>query len=358
MIRWFTISALFLMFCGCTPHLTGGRTVDGQNSSGQEVRLQRQSIATESLLIGLDAVDDRRAWAAGTGGAYFWTDDGGQNWHSGVVPGADSLQFRDVYAPSLDEAFLLSIGPGEASRIYHTSDRGLSWEMQFTADRSDTFFDCFAFWNEKEGIAFSDAADGNFPMILTTDGGGSWSYIERTPDAQENEGGFAASGTCVVTLGDRTVLVGTGNAVQARVLRSEDGGSTWQAHEVPIEAGEAAGIASLAFRDNLHGVALGGDIARADAFTDNVATTSDGGVTWLQARRTPFPGAVYGSAYAPGTRVLVAVGPGGAAYSDDDAGSWSVLDSLTHWSVDFGSSSSGWMVGPEGRVTRIILPTD
>ena len=356
MIHSFTTSALVLIFCGCASHSTGGRIAEGQNRDRGEVRLQRQNIATESLLIGLDAIDDRRAWAAGTGGTYFWTDDGGLNWHGGVVPGADSLQFRDVYAPSLDEAFLLSIGPGEASRIYHTTDRGLLWDMQFAADRADTFFDCFAFWNEEDGIAFSDAVGGNFPLIQTTDGGGNWSYLERTPDAQENEGGFAASGTCVVTVNDQTVLVGTGNAVQARVLRSEDRGSTWQAHEVPIEAGDAAGIASLAFRDELHGVALGGDIASADVFTDNAATTSDGGRTWVKARRTPFPGAVYGSAYAPETRLLVAVGPGGAAYSIDDAGSWSILDSLTHWSVDFGSSSSGWMVGPEGRVTRIILP--
>jgi photosystem II stability/assembly factor-like uncharacterized protein len=192
-------------------------------------------------------------------------------------------------------------------------------------------------------------------MIVTTDGGSTWYDLENGPDAQENEGGFAASGTCVIALGDETVLVGTGNAERARVLRSENRGATWQVHETPMAAGEAAGITSFAFRDELHGVALGGDIANPDAFTDNVATTSDGGRTWTSGHGTPFPGAVYGSDYAPDTRLLVAVGPGGAAVSSDDAQTWSDLDSLTHWSVDFGSPSSGWMVGPGGRITRITI---
>lgn len=358
MMHAFTSSLLVLFFYGCVSHSTGDRIGEGPDRFAGEIRLQRQDSGTEILLIGLDAIDDLRAWAAGTGGTYIWTEDGGLSWSSGVVPGADSLQFRDVYAPSLDEAYLLSIGPGDASRIYHTRDRGRSWDLQFAADRTDTFFDCFAFWNGEEGIAFSDAAEGRFPMIRTTKGGSSWKYLEQTPAAQENEGGFAASGTCVVTLGDQTVLVGTGNAARARILRSNDRGSTWQTHDVPIAAGEASGVVSLAFRDERHGVALGGNIANADTFTDNAAATSDGGRSWVQAQRTPFPGAVYGSAYAPETGLLAAVGPGGAAYSLDDAHSWSMLDSLTHWSVDFGTSSSGWMVGPEGRVTRLNLPPD
>ncbi len=333
------------------------RDIAGETDAG-DIRLDRQHSGTESLLISIHAIDDQQGWAVGTGGAYVWTDDGGSSWNHGVVPGADSLQFRDVYSPAMDEAYVLSIGPGSASRIYHTSDRGHSWERQFTADHPDTFFNCFAFWNEEAGIAVSDAVDGRFPMIETSDSGAHWSYLENTPAAQENEGGFAASGTCVATSGDKTVVVGTGNAEQARILRSDDGGSTWQTYGVPIVAGEAAGIASLAFRDELRGMALGGDVGDPDAFTDNVARTSDGGRTWEQAERPPFAGAVYGSAFAPDSHLLLAVGPGGAASSHDDGRSWAMLDSLTYWGVDFGSRSSGWMVGPNGRITRITVPQD
>lgn len=328
----------------------------GEQRTGEpEFRLHGQNTGTDDLLVGLDALDDRRAWAAGVGGTFAWTDDGGENWTVGVVPGADSLQFRDVHANDIDEVYLLSIGPGAASRIYRTTDRGWTWETQFVGDRADVFFDCFAFWDDDAGLAFSDAADGRFPIIRTTDRGVTWNYVENPPTAQEGEGGFAASGTCVAAVGDRTVLIGTGNSDMARVLRSEDRGSSWQSVDMPIQGGEASGIVSLAFRDAQHGVALGGNVMDADATSPNAAATSDGGLTWILRRRPPFPGAVYGSAYTTDGRILVAVGPGGAAYSSDDARSWTMLDSLTHWSVDFGAPNSGWMVGPEGRITRITF---
>ena len=36
------------------------------------------------------------------------------------MPGADTLQFRDVHALDADRAWLLSAGPGELSRIYYS----------------------------------------------------------------------------------------------------------------------------------------------------------------------------------------------------------------------------------------------
>lgn len=342
-------SILLIFFAACTstprPEIGGARSP----------KLERQVSGTDALIIGIDALNERVVWASGTGGSFLWTDDGGNNWHGGTVSGADSLQFRDVHAASLDEAYLLSIGPGGASRIFHTSDRGRTWSTQFVNDRAEAFFDCFAFWSDGAGIAFSDAVDGRFPIIHTSASDAEWSFVDDPPAAQPNEGGFASSGTCVITVGERTVLIGTGNAAQARVLRSDDRARTWRTSDVPIYSGDAAGIASLAFRDASHGVALGGDIANAGARTANVAVTSDGGLTWSAGEPTPFPGAVYGSAFSPETGVLVAVGPGGAAFSTDDAGSWSLLDSLTHWSVDFGGPFVGWMVGPQGRISTITF---
>ena len=47
------------------------------------------------------------------------------------MPGGDSLQFRDIHAFGADTAFALSIGNGEASRIYRTVDGGTTWNEQF-----------------------------------------------------------------------------------------------------------------------------------------------------------------------------------------------------------------------------------
>lgn len=318
--------------------------------------LDMQESGTDQLLIGLYALSDRIVWAAGVGGVYAWTDDGGAAWRSGAVPGADSLQFRDAYAASLDEAYLLSIGPGSDSRIYRTVDRGASWEMLFRNDMEEAFFDCFDFREDGSGFAFSDAVDGTFP-ILYAEAGDDWRMLslEALPSAQPGEGGFAASGTCLIVLDDQTVLAGTGNAPTPRVLRKEPGKDAWTSSDVPLPGGEAAGVITLAFRDAQHGAALGGDLTAPDSMQQNVAVTEDGGVTWRSASSTGFPGAVYGATYVPGG-VLVAAGPGGAAFSTDDAQTWSPLDSLAWWSVDAAGPDAVWMAGPEGRIARVAFP--
>lgn len=178
------------------------------------------------------------------------------------------------------------------------------------------------------------------------------------PDARPGEGGFAASGTCLVTSGESTAYVGTG-AGSSRVLRTRDRGRSWEAFETPIvSAAATAGITSLSFWDEERGIgiAVGGDIAAPESRQQNVALLEDGGRGARLASSPTFPGAIYGVAHVPGTNtVLVAVGPGGASYSLDSARSWMPLSEESYWSVGFGSSSLGWMVGPEGRITRLEL---
>ena len=58
--------------------------------------LTQQNSGTTQLLIAVSPVNENVVWAAGTGGTYTVTTDGGNTWTSGVVPGAEALQFRDV----------------------------------------------------------------------------------------------------------------------------------------------------------------------------------------------------------------------------------------------------------------------
>lgn len=344
-----------------------GRWACASPETGQEPAALRpaptltaQRSGTEVLFIGIHPVDENIVWVSGTQGTYARTLNGGATWQTGVVPGADSLQFRDVYAADAETAYVLSIGPGDQSRIYKTTDAGQTWTLPFTNPEPNGFFDCMDFWDAEHGLAFSDAFDGAFFIITTDDGGATWNRIppERLPPASPGEGSFAASGTCLVTHGDSTAWIGTGAGASARVLRTTDRGRTWTATETPIVGGtSASGIASLAFRDARHGAALGGAIDQPNAYTDNVAVTADGGVTWTLAGRPQFSGAVYGAAYVPQapTPTLVAVGPNGIDYSADDGTTWTSLDTLSHWSVAFAGPHSGWAIGPEGRITKIRM---
>ena len=136
-----------------------------------------QASGTSALLQAVSPVNDRVVWVAGHAGTYARTTDGGATWHVATVPGADSLEFRDVHAVDASTAYLLSAGPGERSRIYKTTDAGRTWTLQFANRDPAAFFDCMDFWDADHGMAFSDAADGRFPIIRTSDGGRTWSRL-------------------------------------------------------------------------------------------------------------------------------------------------------------------------------------
>ena len=317
----------------------------------------QQASGTTSRLQALSPVSDRVAWASGTGGTYVVTTDGGDHWRAGVVPGADSLEFRDVAALDSATVWLLASGPGARSRIYRTTDGGATWALQFTNSDSLAFFDCFSFWDRARGLAVSDAVRGHFPILRTEDGGAHWIPLPQGPGADSGEGAFAASGTCLITGADGKAWIGTGASPGGggRVLRSLDYGETWTWASTPVQHGTAtSGITSLAFRDATHGFAGGGDIGPRAPQTVRVARTGDGGRTWSAMSSPAFAGGIYGLSLVPGlSGALVAVGPGGAAVSLNDGAEWAPLDSAGYWAAGFASPRAGWLVGPRGRIARV-----
>ena len=315
---------------------------------------ETQSSGTTALLQAVSAVNDSVVWLSGQRGTWARTLNAGLTWQVGGVPGGDTLQFRDVYALSADTAWLLSSGNGALSRIYRTTDGGASWTLQFQNADSAAFYDCMDFWDGRRGLVYGDEVDGRLMILETTDGE-HWSLIPegRLPPAQAHEGGFAASGTCLVTAPGGHAWIGTGNAAKARVLRTSDYGQTWKASETPIAGGDASGVATVTFTTERLGAALGGPISSPDAVTDNVAITTDGGVTWDSGGRPTFTGAVYGAAFVSGTRTLVAVGPKGASISNDAGRHWARLDTLNFWGVGFSLGGAGWLVGTRGRVVHV-----
>lgn len=315
-----------------------------------------QTSGTTNRLQAVSAVSERVVWVSGVGGTYAVTTDGGATWRAAVVPGADSLEFRDVEAVSERTAYLLAAGPGDRSRVYRTDDGGGSWSLQFANPDTSAFYDCFAFWDPRRGFVMSDAVEGRFPVRRTRDGA-SWSDIgDRLPPAQPGEGAFAASGTCTAALGDRHGWIVTGAAARSRVLRTSDGGESWQAAATPVTQGSStSGGASIAFRDTLHGILAGGDIAAPDAFSDNVAVTRDGGATWSPAARPPFPGAIYGLAYAADGAMVVATGPGGAAWTADEGRTWRALEGARDYWAAGAAGRVAWLVGSGGRILRLAF---
>ena|ERR1022692_226748 len=260
------------------------------------------SHTTEGLR-GVSAVSRDIAWASGTHGTYIRTTDS-HTWIAAQVPDAAGLDFRGVVAFSASEAFLMSSGSGDLSRIYHTADAGQHWQLQFTNTNPKGFFDSMVFWDRTHGIVLGDPIPDEsgklrFELLLTDDGQ-TWTQIPpaQLPPAVEGEGAFAASNSCLAILSkgeastlDPNIWFATGGKV-ARMFHSSDRGQTWQVFDTPILHGpDSAGIFSIAFRDPTHGVIAGGDYKHPDQDGPDLAFTNDGGKTWTLSQI--FPQAFY-----------------------------------------------------------------
>src|SRR5690606_35466093 len=188
-----------LLFGSALPAAAAAQWVDQPTGATAEFR-------------GLAAVDSLVAWAGGRGGAFALTRDGGATWIAGVVSGAESLFFIDVHALNADSAWLLGTSfDGGLARIYHTTDGGATWRVQFEDTTPGAFYDGFAFWDAQHGVAFGDPVYGVLRIVRTEDGGRTWSVVaaEHIPPLLEGEAGFAASGTAIVTQPDGLAWIGT-----------------------------------------------------------------------------------------------------------------------------------------------------
>ena len=312
-----------------------------------------QTSGVNVRLRGVSAVSERVAWASGAASTVLRTVDAGTTWQKFTVT-ADALDFRDIDAVDEQTAYALSAGNGPASRIYKTIDAGKSWQLQFKIEDPKAFLDAMTFWDTNHGIVFGDAVDLHFYILTTDDGGHTWSRVPTTnlPPAQGNEGAFAASGTNIAVVGKSHAWIGTGGAAKSRVLRTADRGRTWQVADTPLLSGQSAGIFSIAFRDEKHGVIAGGDYRKEQDAVDNLAVTNDGGVTWTLVKGlSGFRSVV---AYVPGTKTLVALGPSGGDYSIDDGRTWTPITGPGFDTFSFVPGKQiGWGAGDKGKIGRL-----
>jgi photosystem II stability/assembly factor-like uncharacterized protein len=356
-----------------------------ENPKTHHPKLTPQQSNTTQLLISVSPVDSRVVWAAGTGGTYVVTTDGGDHWKSAVVPGAENDQFRDVHAVSDKIAYLMSIGNNTTDfKVYKTTDGGVHWTIQFTNEDPLAFYDCFAFWTPDRGITHSDSGNGVFPDIRTTNGNTWESISSHMPPALPGEASFAASGTCIAAEGQTNAWITTGGSTIARILATKDGGNTWNAYDTPLLSSPSAGGVSVAFRDSRHGILGGGDLnsnTSADA-----ATSDDGGRTWTLTTAPPLQGAIFCLAYVRGTQhseeegfgeefnhrndqgrgddfehtvvITTETEPnftsGEAAFTPDEGSTWVPIPNASgYWAVAFANPQAGWFVGNNGQILKI-----
>ncbi len=319
---------------------------------------------------GVHAVTPTTCWIGGSSGTVLRTVNGGKSWSVMKVPGADSLDFRDIHAFGRETAVAMSAGLAETGRakIYRTEDGGETWNLVYQSTQTGVFLDGIDFWNKNQGICLGDPLNGRLFMLTTEDGGKTWQELplENRPEGQPGEASFAASGTSILAVGKDKVFIGTGGGKMARVFRSEDFGRHWQVSETPMPAGPTSGIFGLHFWSKKDGIAVGGDYKNISDTTRNVLLTNDGGVTWKFGTSTKPLGlkeavSIYHKHYSTwngDTQIrsddvaLVAVGPSGSSSSVNQGKTWMPVGTEPFHAVSF-AGNVGYAVGGKGLIGKI-----
>jgi len=169
-VRLTAVLALLLAFAIAPPAAAG--------AGDRPPRWLPVPTGSDQQYRGLDAVDARVAWVGGSVGEALRTTDGGATWQDVSPPDSAGLLLRDVEAASARRATVMSIGEGDASRIYTTKDAGRTWRLAFVSDDPAAFYDCMDFFADgRHGLALSDPVDGKFRIAATDDFGNGWHVL-------------------------------------------------------------------------------------------------------------------------------------------------------------------------------------
>lgn len=318
-------------------------------TSGLDTNLRGVSAVYFSVKAGEEPVP--AVWACGSNGVILRSLDQGKTWKRLHVKDGDALDFRGIVALDEKVAYVMSIGNGNKSRIYKTTDGGETWMLEYSGKRKEIFLDAIVCRFPTRCYALGDPIDGKFLLLASADGD-AWEELPRDkmPAALLNEGAFAASNSSLF-VNDHGIYIATGGGSAARVLYSPDLGQTWSVTETPIAADNvSSGIFSIDARWGPTIFAVGGDYKDASRGSRSAASSLDGGKTWQLSKRQP--GGFRSGVSAISGSIAVAVGPSGEEVTGDQGVTWVHTDSLNLNAVDLLDPENGWAVGPNGTIAR------
>jgi len=264
---------------------------------------------------------------------------------------AKYTDLRDIHV--LSDSSILVMGIASPGHIWKIKKGETAWSKVYSNMDSLVFMDGMDFWNDSVGLVYGDPLSGYHFILKTTNGGETWSCIssENIPKNLEIEAGFAASGTGIVCEENGTAYIGLGGD-KARVLISTDYGDNWSVVETPLLHGAGAkGIYSIAFKDALNGVAVGGNWENPDCDSSKIYT-NNGGQTWyLSEGIQDFRSCV--TYFQDDT--YISTGTSGTDISYDGGKSWTLLDSVGFNAIKINPDRRGVAVGSYGRIAEVEL---
>ena len=207
---------------------------------------------TATSFRGIAVVSNSVFWVSGSRGTVGRSVDGGKTLQWLNPKGYEHREFRDVQALNSETALVMAVdSPGI---ILKTTDAGLSWREVFRNDEPGIFLDDMHFTGNY-GMCVGDAMRGRMHVLRTTNGGDTWQTMEG-PLAIGAEGCFAASGSNLLVTRKQSAFVTGGANARIHIYK----GGKWTSRHLPIMQGTVmTGPNSLRPLSRTTWVAVGGD---------------------------------------------------------------------------------------------------
>jgi photosystem II stability/assembly factor-like uncharacterized protein len=312
-----------------------------------------ETILEDSLLSirAIDILNDESLAFAANNNSFGLYSPNKKTWNISTQK-YDTLKFsfRAVGHTSTD-FFMLTVG--NPALLFKTTNSGM--QLVYKEEDENVFYDAMNFWNDNEGIAIGDSIDGCLSIIITRDGGSTWTKLpcDQLPLGVEGEGAFAASNSNIAIIKDKTWVATTAG----RIYYSHDKGATWEVINTPmLKSKETEGIYSVDFYDELNGFAIGGDYTNPDANIGNKIKSENGGITWQLVADGQTPNYRSCVQYIPNRngKELVAVGFKGIDYSNDGGETWKTISSEGFFTIRFIDTNTAYAAG-RGRISKLTF---
>jgi photosystem II stability/assembly factor-like uncharacterized protein len=292
-------------------------------TQAQHVELLQQGQQRSSIR-GLSVVDDNVAWVSGSRGAVGVTIDGGKTWRWQQVKGFEKGDFRDIEAFSDKDAVIMS--SGTPALILRTTDGGANWDVKYKNTDTTYFLDAMDFsGSSKQGWVLGDPIKNEFLLLMTPDGGNTWTPNENSPNAVQGEAAFAASGTCLRIIGHDMCIVSGGT--KANLIVTNDKDKKWGKIVLPLAQGKASQGAFSVAKGSKSLIIVGGDYAK-DKKSDSTACYSiNDGKSWRLADKSPeFQSSVE---YIK-DNTFISTGTPGSNITTDGGKTWTKIDAISY----------------------------
>lgn len=153
----------------------------GQNCNYSWVQ---QNSGTNGQLSTVKAVSDSICWMGGGLGTICRTTNGGANWiDANPSPSFLSAAILNIEALDGNRAWVAaSTTNGGTTFIYRTTNGGLNWQNVYSS--SQTMIFGIKMINATSGFAFGNPSSNVWQMLVTVNGGQSWSLSPNAPPSQ------------------------------------------------------------------------------------------------------------------------------------------------------------------------------